>query len=455
MSETMRIIFLQDANTRTVLAGATLLGVAAAVVGAFAVLRKRSLVGDAAAHAALPGVCIAYLLLGDRHFIGLLAGALVCGMFAAMFIAAVRAFTRVKEDAAIAIAIGGFFGVGIVLSRIVQNTPGGNRAGLDGFIFGKAASMVSDDARLIAIAAAVVVGVPALLYKEFKLLCFDRAFADGLGWPTFLLDLLLMTLICVCTVAGLPAVGAVLMVAMLVIPGIAARFWTDRLSSVLLLAALFGGLSGLAGTVLSDTLPVPEGAASRGWPTGPVIVLVASSIFLFSMLAAPRRGLLADLWRRRSLRRRIALHHVLRDAYEATERMGDMDASWRAETLGRDVARRTLRRAMREGLIAETAGGFVLTREGRHEAARIVRAHRLWELFLIEQADIASDHVDRDADEIEHVLPAGVIAQLEARLASQGRLPASLVVMPAVPASPHPIGPGEGRAAEPARGPTP
>jgi ABC-type Mn2+/Zn2+ transport system permease subunit len=94
---------------------------------------------------------------------------------------------------------------------------------------------------------------------------------------------------------------------------------------------------------------------------------------------------------------------------------------------------------MRDGLIAETAGGLVLTHEGQREASRIVRAHRLWELFLIEQADIAADHVDRDADEIEHVLPASVLAQLEARLAAQGRLPASLVVAPSVPASPHPI----------------
>jgi manganese/zinc/iron transport system permease protein len=444
MSETLRLIFLQDANTRTVLAGTTLLGVAAAVVGTFASLRRRSLVGDAVAHAALPGVCGAYLLVGDRHFGALMAGALVCGILAALFIAAVRAFTRVKEDAAIAIAIGGFFGVGIVLSRLVQNAPGGDRAGLDGFIFGKAASMVRGDAQVIAVAAASVVGLSLLLYKEFKLLCFDRDFAAGLGWPTFLLDLLLMTLVCVCTVAGLPAVGAVLMVALLVIPGVAARFWTDRLSTLLVLAGVIGGLSGFAGTVLSDTLPPPEGTLARGWPTGPMIVLVAAGLFTVSLLAAPRRGLVADLLRRTSLRRRIALHHLLRDVYEVLERTEGLDATWRPETLGRDSTGRTLGRATRAGLIARAAGGYVLTLEGRREAARLVRAHRLWELFLIEQADIAADHVDRDADEIEHVLPASVIAQLEARLAAAGRLPASLVAMPVVPASPHPINaPGE------------
>jgi manganese/zinc/iron transport system permease protein len=441
MDELLRLISLQDANTRTVLLGTTLLGIAAALVGSLAVLRKRSLVGDAVAHAALPGVCTAYLLLGDRNFAAFLVGALLSGMLAAAFIAGVRAFTRVKEDAAIALAIGGFFGVGIVLSRVVQNQPGGNRAGLDGFIFGKAASMVRDDAMLIAIVAGAVLGITLLLYKEFKLLCFDRAFADGLGWHTLWLDLLLMGLVCVCTVVGLPAVGVVLMVALLVIPGIAARFWTDRLAHMLLLASLFGGFSGFVGTVLSDTLPAPAGALSRGWPTGPVIVLVASTIFVVSLLCAPKRGLIADVVRRALLRRRIALHHILRDAYEALEHTSDLGGTWQASEVCRDATGSTLRRAMREGLIAETAGGFVLTHEGQREASRIVRAHRLWELFLIEQADIAADHVDRDADGIEHVLPASVIAQLELRLAQQGRLPASMLAVPTVPASPHPIEP--------------
>lgn len=446
MEELIRLLTLQDANTRVVLIGTTMLGIAAGVIGCFAVLRKRALMGDAVAHAALPGVCLAYFLVGDRHFGALMLGALVAGVIAAGFVSLVKQHTRVKEDAAIAIAIGGFFGVGIVLSRIIQNQPTGNRAGLDGFIFGKAASMVSDDARLIVIVSVCVIGVAMALFKEFKLLCFDREYAAGLGWPTLRLDLVLMVLVCACTVAGLPAVGVVLMVALLVIPAVAARFWTSRLMWMLALSGVFGGVAGAAGTVISATVPSPAGALSRGWPTGPMIVLVASAIFCVSLLGAPERGLIADLLRRRRVRARIAMQNMLRDAYEHLESRGAYSAPWSAR-IGRagEVSRATLSRAAREGLVTRDGNQWFLTQHGQDAAARVVRAHRLWELFLIEQADIAVDHVDRDADEIEHVLPAEVIQKLEARLTETGRLPRlarrGAKEIELVPESPHPIEP--------------
>lgn len=442
MNEFIRLITLQDANTRVVLIGTMLLGIASAVVGSFAVLRKQSLVGDAVAHAALPGVCVAYFVIGERNFAAFLVGALVFGVLAASFVTFVKAWTRVKEDAAIGLAIGGFFGLGIVLSRVIQNQPAGNRAGLDSFIFGKAASMVAGDAKLILAVAAAILAATLLFYKEFKLLCFDRDFATGQGWPTVLLDLFLMALVCLCTVVGLPAVGVVLMVALLIIPAVAARFWTNRLGVMLVIAAAFGGASGLFGTILSATVPTPAGALSRGWPTGPLIVLTAAFIFIVSLLCAPRRGLIADLARRYLLRRRIAVQNLLRDVYETIEPAGDLERAWQPKRLSRPASShaRGLGRAIRDGLVAPSGESFVLTPAGRDAAIRVVRAHRLWELYLIEQADIAPDHVDRDADQLEHVLSPEMIAQLEARLAEKDRLdPRGLVPEKTVPASPHPI----------------
>lgn len=445
MEQFLRLITLQDSNTRVVLLGTTLLGIAAAVVGAFAVLRRRALVGDAVSHAALPGICAAFFVTGDRNFVMFLVGALVFGVLAAAFISFVKAATRIKEDAAIGMAIGGFFGLGIVLSRVIQNSPTGNKAGLDSFIFGKAAAMVASDAKLIALCAGVVLAVVVLLYKEFKVLCFDRSFAAGQGWPTLALDLLLMGLVCVCTVVGLPAVGVVLMVSLLVIPPVAARFWTDRLGVMLLLAAVFGGLSGALGTALSATVPAPASGLSRGWPTGPLITLVACAIFIVSMLAAPRRGIIADAVRRITLRRRVEMQNLLRAAYETLEPRADLSRPWTLDDLGPSAAHRgfraALRRALRQGLIARAGQGeaFILTPAGQAAARQVVRAHRLWELFLIEQADIAPDHVDRDADQIEHVLPTDLLGQLESRLAALGRLPVGAPSV--VPVSPHPVQP--------------
>lgn len=441
----LRLLTLQDANTRVVLVGTGLLGLAAGVIGSFAVLRGRALVGDAVAHAALPGIVLAFFVVGERDFAAFLLGALVMGVACAASISLVRAFTRVKEDAAIAVAIGGFFGVGIVLSRLAQNSPEGNKAGLDGFIYGKAASMVRSDAVLIALVAAATLAVVVALYKELKLLSFDREFARAQGWPVLALDLLVMALICVVTVAGLPAVGIVLIVALLVIPPAAARFWTDRLGAMLALAGIIGMACGIVGTAISATAPVPAGMLSRGWPTGPAIVLCAGAAFGVSLLLAPRRGIIAAWLRRRALRRKIHLQNLLRAMHEAAEVRPDAPFVPRAELVEArgwppGLARSLLRRARRAGLVEWTrthdplSASVRLTPAGAAQAAGVVRAHRLWELFLIEHADIAPDHVDRDADQIEHLLPPELLESLQRKVRASERQ--------ALPTSPHPIGGG-------------
>lgn len=306
VDEFLRLLTLQDANTRLVLLGSALLGLACGVVGSLAVLRHRALIGDTLAHAALPGICVAFFVVGDRHLPSLMLGALVFGLLGVLAVNATQRFTRIKEDAALALVLGTFFGLGIVLSRIIQNQPSGNRAGLDGFLFGKAASMVQSDVILIAaVAAGVLLAVFALL-KEFRLLAFDREFASAQGWPVARLDLVMMGLVTVCVVAGLPAVGVVLVAALLIIPGTAARLWTDRLAVMLVLSGGFGATAGIVGTALSAVLPPPPGALSRGWPTGPMIVLVSAAIFLISLLGAPRRGIIARWLQSRGLSASLA-----------------------------------------------------------------------------------------------------------------------------------------------------
>lgn len=302
MDDLVRLLTLQDATTRTVIAATGTLAVAAAIVGTLAMLRRRALVGDAVAHASLPGICLAWFVAGDRGLAVLLLGALVMGLACMGTIALVQRCSRAREDATIAIAIGGFFGIGIVLSRMVQNQPGGNRAGLDGFLFGKAASAVLSDAWLVLAVSAAVASVVLALRKEFALLCFDRDYAAGIGRPVHGLDALLLVLVALVTVAGLPSVGVVLMVAMLVIPPAAARFWSESFGTMLAIAAAIGAASAVAGTGLSAVLPPPDGASGGGWPTGPMIVLAASALFVLSLLMAPERGLLTALWRRHRTR---------------------------------------------------------------------------------------------------------------------------------------------------------
>jgi manganese/zinc/iron transport system permease protein len=262
----------------------------------------------------------------------------------------------------------------------------------------------------------VVAAACLLLYKEFSLLCFDEGYAGAQGWPVGRLDVVMMALVTVVTVIGLQAVGLILVIAMLIIPAAAARFWTHHLARMLVASALIGATCGWLGASLSALVP--------RLPAGAVIVVVAAVIFTMSMIIGPARGVLFRLLRHRRLVRTVGRQHLLRALYERLETVGGR----RGATLGELLSmrswsnwslRRELQRAARGGLVVPIAtepDRFRLTEAGQRDAARIVRNHRLWELYLITHADIAPSHVDRDADQIEHVLGPQLVARLERKL---------------------------------------
>lgn len=458
-----RVILMGDYNTRVVVIGTTLLGLAAGTVGSFTLLRKRALMGDALSHATLPGIGLAFMLASGLGYDGkslpfLLVGAAITGVLGMGSILLIRNLTRLKEDAALGIVLSVFFGGGVSLLAVVQQMAAGHAAGLEGFIYGKTASMVASDAWLIGCAGGGSAVLTLLLFKELKLLCFDEGFAGSRGFPVVLLDLVLMGVVVIVTIIGLQAVGLILMIALLVIPAAAARFWTERMTRMTAVAAGIGAVSCMIGSAMSAVFP--------RLPSGAMIVLVSALIFLVSMVVGPRRGVLVRALRRRSLNQRVDRQHLLRGIYEVLEAHGEAPPvvigrsasaagerepggefgaevpiaelltrrSWSAARL-----RRAIRRAARDGLMVAAAGGTVrLTPHGMERAARMVRDHRLWEKYLITHADVAPSRVDRDADAIEHVLDTAMIAELQALLdddESRG----------AVPACPHDfVAPGTG-----------
>lgn len=427
-----------DYSTSVVLAGTGLLGMAAGVTGSFAVLRRRALLGDALAHAALPGVCLAFLIFQERSFPLLLSGAFATGLLGVAIVAFLSKHTRTKEDAAIGIVLSVFFGAGVALLKVIQNiSTAGSKAGLDSFIFGKPAAMVTQDVYAIGAVVLALLCSITLFYKEFKLLSFDREFTAVQGWPVLVLDFLLLGLLTVTVVIGLPAVGVVLMAAILILPGAAARFWTENLGRMLMLSGVFGFFMGTAGTLISSTV------AAVDLPAGPTIVLAGAAVFMASMLFAPGRGLLAQTLRRLRMSRNVALQNLLRTAYEVIEpalpERRPLSVADLVQRRGWSIrkARTCLERASRLGLaVPKGSGGrWLLTDRGLQQAAHVTRRHRLWELFLIECADIAGDHVDWGADLLEHALPPALEARLEEQLRQSGRLPPE----PALLKSPHAI----------------
>jgi manganese/zinc/iron transport system permease protein len=295
------------------------------------------------------------------------------------------------------------------------------------------------------VVALLAVVAAAALFKEFRLVCFDPEFADAQGWSVSLIDLLMMALVVAVTVIGLRAVGLILIIALVIIPPAAARFWTERLGTMTLIAALFGGLSGYLGAAASALLP--------RFPAGAVIVLVAGALFLLSLLLAPSRGVLAASLRQLRLRLEVASQHLLRAVHESVER-GEVafDAPLDLEGLRslRSWPRPWLLLIARllawRGLLRLTPEGALLTAGGRAHALRITRNHRLWEQFLVSYAELAPSHVDHSADLVEHVLSPEMVAELERELAAAGRMPRRLGVPPSV----HPLS-GEAAVAAGAR----
>ena len=291
------ITLLGDYTFLTVALGSTLLGIISGVLGSYAVLRRQSLLGDGVSHAALPGVVMAFLLTGSKNTEVLLLGALLTGLAATFLITRIVRHSRIRFDSALALVMSVFFGLGLVLLTYSQKMPNANQAGLKRFIYGQASTMLQRDVVLMAICGAVLLCVVILFWKEFKLFSFDSEFAETIGFGIGRLNLLLSFLIVLAIIIGLETVGVVLMSAMLIAPAVAARQWSNRLWLMVALAAVFGAASGVTGTLISSAAP--------GVPTGPVIVVCVTAITIFSLLFAPDRGILHQVYRRAKNRARL------------------------------------------------------------------------------------------------------------------------------------------------------
>ncbi len=432
LADLIEVLTLRNYNTQLVVFSTTLLGVASGVVGSFLLLRKRSLMGDVLAHSTLPGIALAFLAMvalgmSGKSLGGLLIGATLSGLVGVAVMAGIRRTTRLTDDAAMGLVLSIFFGLGIALLSMIQTMPGASAAGLDSLIYGKTASMVKSDFYILSITTGAAILISALLFKEFTVLCFDEKFAASQGWPVGVLDAALLILVTLVTVAGLQAVGLILVIAFLITPAAAARFWTQRAGAMAVLSGVLGGASGWLGSTVSALVP--------DLPAGALIVLTTTVIFLLSLFLAPQRGVFSRQHRQRQLRRKVDRQHLLRAAYEILEadsRVAATEAEkpWDGMVTNHPIARtallakrswtakmvdRILRKETRSGhLTSDSAAQSVqLSEEGFGEAARITRNHRLWEAYLVRYADIAPSHVDRDADMVEHVLDANLVRELE------------------------------------------
>lgn len=410
---------LQDPNIRFVLAGTILLGISAGALGCFAILRRRALVGDAVAHSILPGVCLAFIIAGGKDPFMLILGAFVFGLLSMVAMDFISRNSRISPDASIGMVLSVFFGFGVVLLTFIQSTGYIDQSGLDDFLFGQAAALVGEDVMVFGGLSLLILLITILVFKELKLISFDPSYARSIGYPVKGMEFLLALLMVLTITAGIQAVGVVLMASMLIIPAAAARYWTDSLRAMLIIAAGVGALSGVTGSFISYTAPA--------MPTGPWMVLSTALIFFLSFLLAPGRGEISRFIQKKKLSQRVACENILKTLYAMEEEDGRPDRvrPWKELRQRRHLTKHRMKRVvsylLKQQLIEYYPGppeGYVLTQAGRREAKRLVRVHRLWEKYLNQQLQIAEDHVHDDAESMEHLITSEIEAELRRSLGS-------------------------------------
>ena len=411
MEDFVYFFTFQDPSIAWVVLGITLLGVGSAYVGTFSFLDKKALLGDAISHAVLPGICVGFILAGEKNPVYIVTGAFLSGALATFMSSWLNRNTKLSDDTIIATILSVFFGVGIVLLTALQKSGNPEVAGLNSFIFGNAIGISESDLMLYGGLSVVIILVLTLALKEFRLMVFDPEYGKAIGFPMKTISFLFNVLMILAVVIGIQAIGVVLMAALLITPGAAARFWTDRLNPLLILAAFFSVISGILGTYVSFVIPQ--------MPTGPWVVVFLSFFALVSFLISPKSGIIFRYFARKKYLRKTHRDHLMKALFKASERglpgltideIYELYPFQKAET---DYAISDLGK---NRFISKNQQIISLNETGISDAMRIVRLHRLWELYLNESMNIAPDHVHDSAEQLEHLITPELEALLEQRL---------------------------------------
>lgn len=396
--------FFTDPILRAPTIGTMLLGIAAALVGVLVFLRKRSLLGEALSHAAYPGVTLAIVCAGLFSWEGklsflILGGAFLSALAGFWMISQIEKKLKTAPDASLTAILALFFGVGVTIASVAQNGFAHLYRQIQSYLYGQAATMTDIHIVIYAVLTVCVAAFITLFYKELLTLAFDGTFARTGGIAYRFLEPALFVVFVLALVIGIRCAGVILMSALLIAPAVAARQFTNRLSHMFVLAALFGGASGYLGIYSSVVLSsYTEGHYAV--PTGPMIVLVSGSFALYALLFAPKRGL-AIRYLRAALFRATCLQENLLKAIWRQSQGGKHPVDMRGKSI---YERFLLFRLVQQNLLQKTGSAYSLTAQGTKKGAHIVRLHRLWEAYLVYSLGLKVERVHKSAEEMEHIL---------------------------------------------------
>jgi ABC-type Mn2+/Zn2+ transport system permease subunit len=425
---------------------------ACALLGCFLVLRRMSLLGDAISHAVLPGIVIAFFFAGRNAFGWLFVGAMAFGLLTTFLVESLRRWGNVPEDSAMGVVFTALFSIGVLLlSRWASDV----HLDVSCVMYGDmdvATSILTrgyggfEYPRVFPRMATALLAVIAFLYlfrKELKLVAFDPALATAMGFSAGLLHYLLMGMTAVVSVSAFEAIGSVLAVAMLIVPPATAQLLTDRLRTMLILSAVIGTLSSLLGYLLARHYA----ANSAG-----MMAVAAGLLYGAAVLFAPRYGIIAKTARSLALSARIAGEDILARLYrieEASRRQatavpgstgpasaGELPAEPIHILPSKWIDRLARFRLFRNGEVRLAVNGaLALTDHGRQTAESLVRSHRLWEAYLVQNFQLPLDHLHEPAERIEHFIGPELQQQLAESLPKTAVDPHGREI-PAIPTRP-------------------
>ncbi len=426
--KTVRFLSLTDYSVQIVLLGVIFMGFGCGLMGGFVVTRKLSLFGDTLSHAVLPGVAVGFIWSQSKNSISILVGAMIAGFLGVFLISLIKKTTKVRLDSALGLVLSGFYAIGICLLTRIQKMEFGNQSGIDRYLFGQITGLSSSDVWGMGISCLLIVLITILLYKEILLTGFDPGFARSVGLPVDLLQYLLWMLLAFSVITSLQVVGVILVSALLIIPAATASIITQKMKGLLLWSATLGVSAGIVGTYLSFL--------GNQLPTGPLIVLTSTLFFILILLFHTENGILFKWLHSRGREQKISVENTLKAVYQELEKNSFSDDTITISDLAKrrrinmpeanKEAKHLVRKQFafllkKENIALPNEDTLSLTPDGWGEACRIVRNHRLWELYLTNEVQYAPDHVHEDAEKIEHILGDVTVRKIE-RILSNPRM---------------------------------
>jgi manganese/zinc/iron transport system permease protein len=402
--------FTSPVAQRIILVGAVT-NVACALVGCYLVLRRMSLMGDAIAHAVLPGLVVALLLSGSMNIGPLFLGAAAVGLLTTFLTQTLHQYGRVPADASMGVVFTSLFALGVVLlKRYAEGLHFDVSCVFEGILYSAgldtiqfAGLEIPRHLTTLGPVAVMNLVVILLLWKELKISSFDPALSTSMGFSATFMHYLLMALVAITTVASFEAVGSILVVAMLIAPAATAQLLSHRLGLMVTLACVFA----VASAVVGYWLALPGKFAERGLAPAGTMAVAAGGFYGVAVLFAPQTGVLSKLLHNLQTTLRILREDLLLMLYRVEEidpnkRMRPAEA---VQAVGGGwLARWALAMLRHRGRLELRDGRLHMTEDGRWRAARLVRGHRLWEAYLVKHLGLPADHVHAPADRVEHYI---------------------------------------------------